>query len=437
MGLIFETFLLKTNYFINGFYKYFWGFYPKAGIIHPLYLLLLTILVARIFYLLFSNLEKKKRISFTENLQTKYILFASIFYAFAASDFIINYGIEFYPPGFLFILIFLGITAYAIVKHYLFGIRVILTELLVGSIALILLIQVLTAPIFWLKILGFLLLLLFGISGSLLIKSILKEIKYREELRIAKENIEKAYEVEKKAHQELKKLDETKNQFILITQHHLRTPLTTMKGYMSMLLDGTYGKVDEEFKKPLLNFQTSTEGLIKLVNEFLDISQLQVGGGIFNLKKVQIEDLLSEIFKELEPEVAMKKLYLKFEKPKEPLPQIKADPGKLKAALFNIIDNGIKYTEEGGATIRCKIKDNRLQIEVRDTGIGMTKEEINALFTGFFKRSEEAKKVYATGRGIGLFVSSQIIKTHQGTVWAESEGRGKGSAFYIELPISD
>lgn len=435
MGVIFEVVLLKTNYFINGFYKYSWGFYPKASIIHPLYLLLLTILVIRIFYLLFSNLEKKKRVSFTEYLQTKYILFASIFYAFAAPDFIVNYGIGFYPPGFLFILIFLGITAYAIAKHYLFGIRVILTELLVGLIAVILLIQTLTAPSFWLTIFGFGLLFLFGIVGYFLIKSVLKEIKYREELRVAKERVEKAYGVEKKAHQELKKLDEAKNQFILITQHHLRTPLTSMKGYMSMILDGTYGGVPDKFKKPLLNFQTSTDRLIKLVNEFLDISQLRVGGEILNLKDVQIENILSEIVEELQPEVTTKNLYLKFEKSKEPLPKIKADPGKLKAALFNIVDNGIKYTLEGGVIIRCKIVDGRLQIEVKDTGMGLAKEEIDTLFTGFFKRSEEAKKVYATGRGIGLFISGQIINAHQGKVWAESEGKGKGSTFYIEIPL--
>jgi signal transduction histidine kinase len=435
MGLIFEVVLLTTNYFIDGFYKYFWGFYPKAGFLHPLYLLLLTVLVIRIFYLLFSNLGKKKGVSSTEYLQTKYILFAAIFYAIASSDFLVNYGVEFYPFGFLFILIFLGITAYAIVKHYLFGIKVILTELLVGTIALILLIQTLLAETLLWKILGFSLLGLFGISGYFLIKSVLKEIEYRDELKEAYGKVEKAYEIERKAHQELKKLDEAKNQFILITQHHLRTPLSIMKGYISMMLDGTYGEIGEKFKKPLFNFRKSTEDLIKLVNEFLDISQLQVGGEILNLRDVQIEDLLSEIVEELKPEAAAKKIYLEFEKPAQPLPQIKADPKKLKAALFNIVDNGIKYTEKGGVTVKVRSMNSEIKIEVEDTGMGMTKEEIDTLFSGFFKRSEEAKKVYATGRGIGLFLSDQIIKAHRGRVWAESEGKGKGSTFYIELPI--
>ena len=174
MGLIFEVVLLTTNYLIDGFYKYFWGFYPKAGIVHPLYLLLLTILVSRIFYLLFSNLGKTKKVSPVEYFQTKYILFASIFYGFASTDFIVNYGVEFYPLGFLFILLFLGITAYAIVKHYLFGIKVILTELLVGLVALILLVQALTAQTFWLKIFGSFLFLLFLAIGYFLIKSVLK-----------------------------------------------------------------------------------------------------------------------------------------------------------------------------------------------------------------------------------------------------------------------
>jgi len=435
MGLIFEVVLLTTNYLIDGFYKYFWGFYPKAGIVHPLYLLLLTILVSRIFYLLFSNLGKTKKVSPVEYFQTKYILFASIFYGFASTDFIVNYGVEFYPLGFLFILLFLGITAYAIVKHYLFGIKVILTELLVGLVALILLVQALTAQTFWLKIFGSFLFLLFLAIGYFLIKSVLKEIEYREELRVAKENIEKAYEVEKKAHEELKKLDKVKDQFTLITQHHLRTPLSAMKGYLSMMLEGTYGKISEKLEKPLLNFKVSTERLIKLVNEFLDISQFQMGKGVFHLQDIQIEDLLSEIIQELKPEADKKGLYLKLEEPKESLPKIKADLGKLKAAIFNVIDNGIKYTPKGGVTINLQILDSRFQIQVKDTGIGMEKEEIETLFIKFFERGEEAEKVHATGRGIGLFIADQIIKAHQGRVWAESEGKGKGSTFYIELPI--
>jgi signal transduction histidine kinase len=429
---------------------YLGGFEGQTGPFFVSYWIYIVGMLFFILYVLISSYLKAKGI---KKLQISYVLIGAIFYisTVVIVSFILPLmGIyKFIPldsPSSLFLLFF---TALAITRVHLFEIRVILTEALVGGIALILLVQVLIAPVFWLKIFGFLLLILFSIAGYLLVKSILKEIAMKTE-------IERAYEVEKRAREELekiaiqerklrekdeelvrelKKLDEAKNQFILITQHHLRTPLSIMKGYISMMLDGTYGEINEKLKKPLLNFQKSTEDLIKLVNEFLDISQLRVGGEILNLKDVQIENLLSEIVEELKPEATAKNLYLKLEKPTQPLPQIKADPKKLKAALFNIVDNGIKYTEKGGVNIKLKIENEKLKIIVEDTGMGMTKEEIDTLFTGFFKRSEGAKRAYATGRGIGLFLSDQIIKAHQGKVWAESEGKGKGSTFYIELPI--
>ncbi|MDI6603487.1 MAG: histidine kinase N-terminal 7TM domain-containing protein, partial [Patescibacteria group bacterium] len=155
MGLIFEITLLTTNYFISGFYKYFWGFYPRAGILHPLYLFLLTILAVRGLYLIKLRLKKKKTAFAinTEYYQIRYLLLALIFYIFASSDFLVNYGVKFYPFGFLFILFFLGITSLAIIRYHLFEIRVILTDLLVGIMGIILLLLPFLMPSMELKLL--------------------------------------------------------------------------------------------------------------------------------------------------------------------------------------------------------------------------------------------------------------------------------------------
>jgi signal transduction histidine kinase len=262
------------------------------------------------------------------------------------------------------------------------------------------------------------------------------------ELQEAYRKISKAYRIEKKAHQELQELDEAKTQFVMATQHHLRSPLTIMKGYVSMLLEGGYGKINKKIREKLLFFQQSTEKLINLVNEFLDISQFRVGKGILNLANIKIEDLIKEIIKEVKPEADNKGIYLRLEKPKR-LPTIQADPHKLKEAIYNIVDNGVKYTEKGGITIKLKTEsrnsgtkvNEKLKIEISDTGIGMEKEEINTLFKETFERSKEAKRLYALGRGIGLYIASNIIKAHRGKIWVESPGQGKGSTFYIELLI--
>ena len=234
---------------------------------------------------------------------------------------------------------------------------------------------------------------------------------------------------------EFERLDRAKTQFLLATQHHLRTPLSIMKNYASMLLEGTYGKLGEIVKHPLSGIYVSIERLIKLVNEFLDVAQLQLGKGVLKKAKTDmINYLKKEIIEELLPLAKEKGLYLKLEPSKEKIPEIMIDQTKMKTAIYNVVDNGLKYTQKGGVTIKLQIVNGKLQIVVKDTGIGIKKEEIAELFEKTFERGKEAEKLYTTGRGIGLYISKNFIEAHQGKIWAESEGEGKGSTFYIELP---
>jgi len=250
------------------------------------------------------------------------------------------------------------------------------------------------------------------------------------------EEIRKAYEVEKKARKGLESLNKAKSQFMLATQHHLRTPLTSMQGYLDLILQGSFGKIiNKKVEEKLARFQISTKNLINMVEEILNISQFQLGRKVVTLApNTLIEPILEEIISELIPESEKKGIYLKLEKPKK-LPKIKADAPKLKMAIFNIIDNAVKYTEKGGVTVKLEVKDFVLRVITKDTGMGIGKEEIKNLFNKVFERGEKAEKLFATGRGIGLFIASKMVQAHHGKVWAESEGLGKGSTFYIELPI--
>jgi len=131
IGLIFSACLFFTNYLVNGFYDYFWGFYPRAGFLHPFFLLFLSSLTVRIFYLSFQKLKESKNISPHKYYQLKYVLWAIVFYVLAASDFIVNYGVEFYPFGFVFIIIFLGIFTYAIIRYRLMDIRIVARKIFI------------------------------------------------------------------------------------------------------------------------------------------------------------------------------------------------------------------------------------------------------------------------------------------------------------------
>lgn len=256
------------------------------------------------------------------------------------------------------------------------------------------------------------------------------------ELRKQKEEIQKAYEVEKKANEELKKLNNAKTQFSLATQHHLRTPLTSMHGYLDLLLGGTYGKISKKIAEILKKLEQSTTNEIKIVNELLDISHFQIGKEVVFIKDdVSVDGIIQEAVGDVRLEAEKKGVVLNLEIP-ENIPIIKADLQKLKMAIYNIIDNAVKYTQKGSITIKMEVNSDKMLVIIKDTGAGIPKEYQKDLFDKLFERGEDAERMFATGRGIGLWITSRIINGHKGRIWAESEGEGKGSAFFIELPIT-
>jgi len=248
--------------------------------------------------------------------------------------------------------------------------------------------------------------------------------------------IKKAYEVEKQARQELEKTDEVKNQFLAIVNHHLRTPLTAISWYTDLLFSGKYGKISAKSKDILSKIKDSVSDGIKIVNDLLDVSQFQMGVDIVSQKsKVDLKNILSGIIKNVTPEAEQKgiKINLKSEKG---VPKIIADESKLKVVLANILDNAVKYTDKGEIFVSLKNNGENIQIEVKDSGMGMLEAEIKNLFVKTFERSASARQANVVGRGIGLYVSSKIIEAHNGKIWAKSEGKGKGSTFIVELPVA-
>ena len=326
-------------------------------------------------------------------------------------------------------IVLLGFIAYAILRRDLFGIKVILTTLLVSLITFLLGLDIFifTQEIIS-KLYKGLVLVLFLYFGYLLIMSVLREIEIREKVK-------RAYDIEKKAREQIEELTEAKTQFIMATQHHLRTPLTSMIGFLDLLFGGTYGKVPVKIKQALLKFESSTKRLIRVVDELLDISQFQLGKEVVSLEPgTDILPILKEVIEELQFEVEYRDLYLKLEKTGK-VPKIKADSEKLKVALFNIVDNAIKYTRKGGVTVILQKVGANVRISVKDTGIGLDSEKAKTLFKSAFVRGKEAKKVHGFGRGIGVYITGHIVNAHHGKIWAESEGENKGSTFFIDLPI--
>jgi signal transduction histidine kinase len=238
----------------------------------------------------------------------------------------------------------------------------------------------------------------------------------------------------KDAYDDLKELDTAKSEFVSIASHQLRTPLTAVKGYLSMMLEGTYGNIQNPLKGKLRNVFESSERLIKLVNDLLSVSKIEAGKIELARSDISVEDLISDIADFLKIEAKKKKISLKWSKPKKRLPKISIDPDKTREIISNIIDNSIKYTQKGSITVTAEERDNSILIKVSDTGEGLSEEEKEKIFQSF-SRGTAGNQFYTEGAGLGLYVARKFVEMHDGKIWAESAGKGQGTTFYIELPV--
>ena len=247
--------------------------------------------------------------------------------------------------------------------------------------------------------------------------------------------IEKATKELKEAYEELKKLDKAKSEFISMASHQLRTPLTAIKGYISMMIEGYYGRPPAKMKEKFQSVLQSNERLIKIVNDLLNISKIELGKMEMEISSFQIEELVVSCCEEMKISAKKKKLKFFLQQNKKPLPQIVGDPSKIRQAILNLIDNAIKYTQKGRVEVKIEKTDGKIIFSVADTGEGMTEEEKKQAFEGF-ARGKAGIDNWVEGSGLGLYIAKKYLELHKGRVWAESEGMGKGSIFFIELPIT-
>jgi len=329
--------------------------------------------------------------------------------------------------GPVFSLLMVASVGYAIAKHHLFNLKIITTEVLVAALWISLLIRTILSTESIDLIINILLLLAFGVLGLLLIKSVIKEVAIREKV----ETLAKELGV---ANERLTVLDRQKSEFLSIASHQLRSPLTAIKGYSSMMLEGSFGKLESKLKEAVERIFLSSERLVIIIEDFLNISRIEQGRMNYDFISVDLSELVDSAIKELEPNVKKAGLEIKFEIASKGPFYITADYGKIRQVLINIIDNAIKYTPRGMITLRLERDEEtrKVLLTVTDTGIGISKESLPGLFQKF-SRAPGAAAVSITGTGLGLYVVKELMKAHKGNVWVDSPGTGKGSTFYLEF----
>ena len=325
-------------------------------------------------------------------------------------------------------LIFLGFTAYAIAKKKLFNIKTALTSVMIIVISILLTVElfVLTENM-GMRILKGITWISFLVLSIALFRAMNNEARQKEALSELAQRLEQA-------NRELKKLDQAKSDFLSIASHQLRTPLTAMRGYLSMLVKGDFGPASPKIKEVSKEVYQASLRLLKLSNDLLNVSQIESGKTTLTYEKTLIKELVQSLIDEIKIEADRKNLYLKMITADD-LPEVEIDSDKIRQSLLNIIDNALKYTKQGGVTVQIGLSgSNHILIKVKDTGVGLSKEDIGKLFRSF-SRGQAGISLHSAGAGLGLYVARKFVDQHKGRLWVESPGRNQGSTFFIELPI--
>lgn len=227
--------------------------------------------------------------------------------------------------------------------------------------------------------------------------------------------------------------DRAKSEFVSTVSHELRTPMTTIKGYTDLIYAGAVGPINAEQKRFLGIIKKNTDRLTALINDLLDISRVETGRLRFEPRPLQIGGVIADVINALAGQAEAKQQTLTFEVVGG-LPKVMGDRDRLNQVLTNLVCNAIRYTPGGGEVqVRAYLVEGAVRVDVRDTGIGLTPEDLGCIFERFY-RADHPLVQEASGTGLGLSIAKMFVEMHSGRVWVESR-IGEGSTFTFILPI--
>jgi signal transduction histidine kinase len=327
-----------------------------------------------------------------------------------STNYFLWFGIPVQPYGNFLVTVYVLFVAYAITRYQLFNMKVIATELLTFALWLLMFFRLSEAQTATDQIISVALLAASLIIGALLIRSVDKEVEQREQIE---------------------KLSEEKSEFMSFASHEIRNPITAMRGYASLILDGTTGETPQATKDAAQTILVTGNQVLMLIGQFLESSKLELGQVQYAKERFDIGTTVSVVVDGFVPNASQHKLSLTKHINFEGL-IVEADETKFKEVVGNIIDNSIKYTPSGGITITVDKHNGMGRVTIEDTGVGIPKNVLPHLFRKFSRA--DAKNLNLRGTGLGLYLGKQFIEGMGGKIWAESGGEGTGSRFIIEVP---
>ncbi len=322
--------------------------------------------------------------------------------------------------------VFLG---YSLVKFQTFKVKILATEALMAGLFLLILSLLFVRTLENSRLIALATLFLFSILGALLVKSVKKEVKLREQVEQLAVGLERANE-------RLQVLDKQKSEFVSIASHQLRSPLTAIRGYVSMMTEGSFGKLPEKASEALGRIAESTVFMASSIDDFLEVSRIESGNMKYDYKDMNFKEQAEHIVDDLRTDALRRGLLLMFRSDMNGSGMVHADAGKTQQILHNLINNALKYTLKGSVTVYAHddLKSKKMYVDIIDTGLGLSPESLQKLF-GKFARAKVASSANIMGTGLGLFVAREMARAMGGDITVASDGEGFGSTFTIVLPL--
>lgn len=426
LAFIFLPLSQFSNNFVSGLYTYSWGVHSIARIYHDYFLIYFFLY----FILFFINLGIYYRHAVgAHRKEARYLLIGfGVLDLIGPLGFLPAYGIPIYPVIFLSAIPFAVLLGYAIIRYNALEVKTITAEVMVFSLNVLVFGQIFFSQSTVEVLLRVLISAVILVFSIILIRSVNNEIKRREEMTKLSQSLEQM-------NLRLQELDRQKTDFLSIAAHQLRTPLSILSGYIELLEDGAYGKITKDTRQILDNMDENNGHLVKLIDEFLDITRIEQGRTKFDFKSQNISAIITSAVDELADRAKQKGLKLVWHQPTEAAIAT-VDEEKFRHVIFNFIDNAIKYTDKGSITVDLKSDGGGWTTTVRDHGFGFNKIDEANFFQKFY-RGQNVKGTNVNGTGLGLYVCRMFVEGHNGRVWAHSQGLHKGSEFGFWVPITE
>lgn len=332
----------------------------------------------------------------------------------------------------LFVLpIFLVAMVYTITNLQLFQIRFLGTQLLTYILILMVASQFLFLESSTDAALNMLTLAITILIGLILLRNTKRELLQMIEMRRLATELSGA-------NARLERLDKMKSEFVSIASHQLRSPLTSIRGYVSMILEGSYGDVNEKTKDILTHVSDSARHMALSIDDFLNVSRIEAGNMSYDTVDADLRPIVEDIVSDMQPVSAERGIPLQLKVDFEGAAVVKLDIGKTRQIIQNMVDNAFKYSkgnEPIEITLRRDTTTKKVYVDVRDQGIGLSAESIANLFEKF-ERAKNASSANVSGSGLGLYIARTMARAMGGDITVTSEGEGQGSTFTAVFPLN-